>query len=311
MTEQSNNITPVFVFSLPRSGSTLTQRMIATHPDVATASEPWLLLSVLGVQESGFGKAVYGRELFVEAMRDFIAELPQGWDSYCEATRLFAETLYKYLAGDRRYFLDKTPRYHLIASRLMECFPNGKFILLWRNPLAIIGSMLHSYGNVWRMHRFHVDLYRGLEELIRVYELHKDSLLVMNYERLVSSPEDALNAIFAHIGLDVPPDALEQFAKVSLRGSLGDKTGVVDYSAVTNATLEKWQGTLASPVRKAWCRRYIRWLGEDRMRLMGYEMSEVMRQLDNVHPKFTETFLSDLVRIPYSDIKARLNGDLC
>ena len=38
---------PVFLFSLPRSGSTLVQRLIAGHPQVATTSEPWILLPLL------------------------------------------------------------------------------------------------------------------------------------------------------------------------------------------------------------------------------------------------------------------------
>lgn len=311
MANQSDRITPIFVFSLPRSGSTLMQRMIATHPEVATASEPWLLLPVLGVQETNFGKDVYGRELFVDAMRDFINELPMGWQSYCDATRIFASTLYEKIAGDRQFFLDKTPRYHLIASRLVECFPNGKFILLWRNPLAIVGSMLHSYGNVWRMHRFHVDLYRGLDELIKLRRRFGDSLLVMNYETLISDTEGCLNKIFAHIGVDVPGDALGKFAKVELRGSLGDKTGVAEYSSISTATLEKWQDTLASPIRKAWCRRYLDWIGDGRLRLMGYDMGEVMRQLDGVRFGVSTTFLSDLVRIPYSEVMAKLTRDYC
>src|SRR5262249_20278294 len=39
--------TPILLLSLPRSGSTLVQRVLAAHPGVATASEPWLLLPLL------------------------------------------------------------------------------------------------------------------------------------------------------------------------------------------------------------------------------------------------------------------------
>ncbi|WP_189477523.1 sulfotransferase [Halioglobus pacificus] len=34
----------IFLISQPRSGSTLTQRLIATHEEVFTRSEPWLML---------------------------------------------------------------------------------------------------------------------------------------------------------------------------------------------------------------------------------------------------------------------------
>ncbi|MBA3701438.1 MAG: sulfotransferase [Rubrobacteraceae bacterium] len=36
--------TPLFLLSLPRSGSTLAQRFLAAHDAIATASEPWILL---------------------------------------------------------------------------------------------------------------------------------------------------------------------------------------------------------------------------------------------------------------------------
>src|SRR5665213_3086127 len=37
-------VRPIFIFSISRSGSTLLQRVLAAHPEVATVSEPWLLL---------------------------------------------------------------------------------------------------------------------------------------------------------------------------------------------------------------------------------------------------------------------------
>ena len=38
---------PLFILSLPRSGSTLLQRVLANHPDVATTPEPWVLLPMV------------------------------------------------------------------------------------------------------------------------------------------------------------------------------------------------------------------------------------------------------------------------
>jgi hypothetical protein len=36
--------TAIFLLSLPRSGSTLAQRILAAHEGIATTSEPWILL---------------------------------------------------------------------------------------------------------------------------------------------------------------------------------------------------------------------------------------------------------------------------
>lgn len=309
MNRHTKRITPVFLFSLPRSGSTLMQRMIATHDQVATTSEPWLLLSLLGCQEDNLIKAVYGRQLFLDATRDFVNELPGGWDDYYHSTRQFTESMYRRIAGDRKYFLDKTPRYHLIADEIVKCFPEGKFILLWRNPLSVISSMLHSYGNIWRMHLFHIDLFRGLKNLIRLHQKYGDSLLVINYEEIICDPGNVLKKVFTYLETYVPPDSLAQFGEVQLAGSLGDKIGTAEYSTLSSEPLSKWRGTLANPLRKAWCSRYLRWIGEEDLKLMGYDFNEVVNQLKSVSPNIGMTFLSDLLRIPYSELKSIASKD--
>ena len=44
----------IFIISQPRAGSTLLQRMLSGHPDIATAAEPWLLLHPLyGLRQHG------------------------------------------------------------------------------------------------------------------------------------------------------------------------------------------------------------------------------------------------------------------
>lgn len=309
MNRQPGRITPVFLFSLPRSGSTLMQRVMATHEQVATTSEPWLLLSLLGCQEENLIKAAYGRQPFLDATRDFVKELPGGWDDYYHSTRQFTESVYGKIAGDRKYFLDKTPRYHLIADEIVKCFPEGKFILLWRNPLSVVSSMLHSYGNVWRMHHFHVDLFRGLKNLIRLRRKHGDSLLVINYEDVICDPGSVLKKVFTYLETYVPPDSLTQLGKVQLAGSMGDKTGTEKYSTISSESLGKWRETLASPMRKAWCFRYLRWIGEEDLRLMGYDFNEVVNQLESVSPNMGVTFLSDLLRIPYSGLMSIVTRD--
>jgi len=37
----------IFLISQPRAGSTLSQRMLGSHPDIYTVSEPWLMLHPL------------------------------------------------------------------------------------------------------------------------------------------------------------------------------------------------------------------------------------------------------------------------
>ena len=47
MNGSAHPIRPLFLLSLPRSGSTLVQRVLARSPQIATASETWLLMPFL------------------------------------------------------------------------------------------------------------------------------------------------------------------------------------------------------------------------------------------------------------------------
>ena len=44
LTSNKNNQNIVFIFSQPRSGTTLLQRMLTSHSDIVSVSETWLLL---------------------------------------------------------------------------------------------------------------------------------------------------------------------------------------------------------------------------------------------------------------------------
>ena len=131
----------VFILSLPRSGSTLLQRIIAAHTRVASATEPWLLLPLFYSLRSQGQYAEYGQGPAAKGLTHFVEELPGGRSAYLAEVSRFARGLYGRTRSDgETYFLDKTPRYGLIVDELREAFPGARFIFLWRQPLAIIAS---------------------------------------------------------------------------------------------------------------------------------------------------------------------------
>jgi hypothetical protein len=76
---------------------------------------------------------------------------------------------------------------------------------------------------------------------------------------------------------------------------MGDRTGVVTYSALSREPLEKWRTTMANPLRRRWCLGYLQWLGRERLRVMGYDFDELHRQARALRPN-TERLASDVVR---------------
>lgn len=302
ITNADIDLKPLFIFSLPRSGSTLTQRILAAHKDIATVSEPHILLPYLYSLKAEGIYSKYNHKLLVRALEDFCCELPNGVEDYYAEIQTLAMRLYaKATKGRAKYFLDKTPGYHLIVEDIIRLFPdgNGKFIFLWRNPLAAISSRMSSWvGGRWSLYLSQVSLFEGQSNLIEAYEKHADQVCAVRYEDLLTNPMEEFQRIFSYLELAFDPEVLSSFNNIELKGRPGDKLGVKNYQTLSKEPLEKWKNILANPIRKAWCRRYLRWIGRERLAVMGYDLDELLAELDTI--PFSLSFVgSDMWWIPY------------
>jgi hypothetical protein len=288
-------IQPIFLFSVSRSGSTLVQRIIGAHEGVATASEPWLLLPhAYTLRHQGID-AEYVHPLLVTAIEDFCDGLPGGKDDYLNELRGFALRLYEKAAGDgATHFLDKTPPYCLVAEEIMRLFPEGKFVFLWRNPLSVVASMIETWGP-WHPTFMSSDLFIGMPRLIASYEANRARVHATRFEDLSGGDEARWRELMAYLGVEFDPDALASFAKIELGGRMGDPTGRKRYSTLSTEPQQKWKGTLANPLRREWCRRYLRFLGAERLATMGYDLDRIVGELDS-QPASLDSFAPDLWR---------------
>ncbi|HZC84626.1 MAG TPA: sulfotransferase, partial [Rubrobacter sp.] len=212
--------TPIFLFSLPRSGSTLAQRILAAHGGIATTPEPWILLPYLYTLRDNGIYAEYNHRSLILAIEDFYEMLPGGREDYIAEIREFALRLYDKASPDgTRYFLDKTPRYHLVSDEIVAMFPEGKHLFLWRNPLSVVASVMETWGDAkWNLYRFKVDLFDGVENLVSTYERHRNRIHAMRYEEIVTKPEEAWGEVFRYLEMPFDRSALEMFGAVRLGG---------------------------------------------------------------------------------------------
>jgi hypothetical protein len=289
-------VTPVFVFSVPRSGSTLVQRVIGAHKGVATVAEPWLLLPQLYAFRAQGVKSEYVHPLMVEALGEFCSQLPNGAEDYRQALRDFVLRLYAQAAGPgATHFLDKTPPYCLIAEEIMQLFPEGRFVFLWRNPLSVVASTIETF-EPWHPTMARSGLFIGLPRLIDAYGANRDRVHAARFEDLTSGNQEPWREMITSLDLEFEPDALERFAEVDLGGRMGDPTGVKRYSALSSEPAQKWKTVLANPLRVEWSRRYLRLLGDERLATMGYDGEALHRELDTV-PIGTNALLGDIGRM--------------
>ncbi|MEM1331371.1 MAG: sulfotransferase [Planctomycetota bacterium] len=273
----------IFLLSLPRAGSTLLQRVLGGHPEVATSPEPWALLPMLSARVRGAGSAVYDHGTAVTAIEQFVDD-----EAWASATRAAGDALYVSAANGKRWFLDKTPRYALFAERLIEAYPDAAYVILWRNPLAVLASIFHTWGkDPLGIERHRVDLYDGLLGLLaakRRLEGH-GSAVEVRYEDLVSSPEQHARRVCDAIGLEFGTDMIGAVGGRRLEGAVGDPTGQREFSEVDASPVERWPERLCNPYRRAFAREYLSWLdaprddGESALETMGYDVLELEQKL--------------------------------
>jgi hypothetical protein len=105
--------------------------------------------------------------------------------------------------------------------------------------------------------------------------------------------------VFSYLDLPFDPSLLTGFRSVDLRARMGDPTGSERYEEVSREPLEKWRNTLRGPVRKRWCREYLRWIGAERLAMMGYDLDTLLAALDEL-PAGSRTVPSDVARGTYA-----------
>lgn len=272
----------MFLLSLPRSGSTLAQRVLATYPGVATSSEPWFLLPLLAPLIGSVPNATSWQQSVDRAFLEFVRSLPDEEEAYLEQIRGVTTRLYRSAAGpEADFFVDKSPPYHWIVDLLFRLFPDGRFVFLWRNPLAVVTSIVETFcDGRWRPDRFRGTLFHGLPNLVAAYERHSEQALALRFEDLVGADHHrAWRQLSEYIGIKFDPDSLAAFSDVRLGGSLGDPTGVREFGRLSESPLRKWRDTVNNPLRRFWCQRYLEWIGDDRLSTMGYSLDALEQEL--------------------------------
>ena len=266
---------PVFLLSLPRAGSTLLQRLLLASGRCATLGEPSLLLRFLGEGPVMSRKATYWESLIETSTADIRAEWPGFDDSYRQGVRELMGRIYDGLAGGKEWFIDKTPRYSLIAEEIRSTFPDAKFIVLWRHPLAVAVSVSKTFRKGrWCPDEFGIDLHEGLDRLHAFCRAHPDDVCEVRYEDLVTETARELGRIGDYLGWDGLAEVAEGELVESAGGTLGDPTGVLKYRKVSAASREAWTGEFDNWYRRAWARRYVSGERVGWLKDLGYELPD-------------------------------------
>lgn len=273
----------VFLISMPRSGSTLLQKVLSKSPDVASTTEPWIMLPFWGMRQPQAMRAVYDHQTCAIAIDDFVESIENGEMEMDEAIRLYANHLYTKAACGKRFFLDKTPRYFLEIEFLKRIFPEAYFIILVRNPISVFSSLCETFQNgrfVWLDHW--VDWIEGQRGIARAIRAPANRQITISYEQLALKPEEVVPDLCRALGIDFKSNMVSDYQSSELRGRLGDPTGIHRYTSVSIQSLEKWKDYLCSSYRRNRVKELLKYISDEDLNTLGYPRSELHAQLDSM-----------------------------
>lgn len=282
----------LFVVGSPRSGSTMLARMISSHSLVYGRPEPHLLtpLAHLGYFEN-VDKAPFDHVLAAESTKEFVADLPCGEQDYVDACRAYTDTLYLRMLAtkpNKRYFLDKTPAYALVLDFLARIYPNAKYVVLTRHPLAVFSSFAESFfdSDYQAAHDYNPITERYVPAIAKFLREKKAPIHHVIYETLVADPETVMRGVFDFLGVPYEAEAID-YGKHEHEGKgLGDPIGVAKHSRPSTASLHKWASEVASePARLALCKKIVAKLDPADLAIWGHPIETFWQPLEDLTGK--------------------------
>ncbi len=291
MSSDSQRPNLIFLISQPRAGSTMTQKILGGHPEIFTVSEPWLLLHPFyALRDKGY-EAEYSAQLANKALDSFLNLLPNGKVAYFEGiSEMYGNLYQKALAQTgRSYFLDKTPRYYNIISELSQAFPEASFIILLRNPLAVLCSIISTWiipSNLYylRLNLYRHDLLKAPKLLLQGIDLLGERCIVLHYEKLLQYPEQEISQLCERLGIEFLPSMLEFGVANADKWQLGDKKDPYKSVKPNIQNIEQWKVELENPQVWRLVNDYLKLLGSDMIQQMGYSYEQLRQCLDEYYP---------------------------
>jgi tetratricopeptide (TPR) repeat protein len=193
---------PVFVIGMPRSGTTLLQQMLTSHPDVISVGEQVLA-------DASFRRALASAgSITIDRMPRELVREAADW----HLQRLEDRVRRLALRDDAARVIDKLPDNYMFAGWLSLAFPNAAIVHCLRDPCDVALSC-------WRTQFSKINWALDLDFIVHRIEQHRrlmrhwrstigHRLTEIRFERLIAEPEAVLRRVVAAVGLEWHPDVL-------------------------------------------------------------------------------------------------------
>ena len=199
-------VTPIFIVCLPRSGSTLLEQMLGSHPRIEPAGElPYVPAILRSLMEMATRR---GRITVPQA----IARLSP--DQAAAMGRDYLRRAALHRKTGRPFFVDKLPHNWSNILFIRRILPNARFIDIRRDAMdCCFSNFTQSFSSAHAssfalrdIGQCYVDYVRMMTHLERIAPglVHH-----VRYEELIERPEEQLRPLLDYVGVDWNPAVLE------------------------------------------------------------------------------------------------------
>jgi tetratricopeptide (TPR) repeat protein len=196
---------PILVFGMPRSGTTLAERILSSHPQVKSCGELKQFSMLLKCMSGSASADLIDADTVVRCRSLDWKELG---GRYLASTRP--------LSGQAPRFVDKFPHHFLHAGFLANALPSARMICVRRNPLdTCLGNFREFFSGSSTLHGYACDLmdigryYILFDRLMAHWQqAFPGRILEVSYESLVADQEVQTRRMLAFCGLPWDPACL-------------------------------------------------------------------------------------------------------
>jgi len=276
------------------------QQIILSNYQVYSLPEPWLMLPLVYLTKADIdGRSSYNyrfgqiniEELFKRSGSDSLDRF-RG-----RISKLALDTYSDLLPHNKKYFLDKTPRYYHIINELIEFFPNAKFVILVRNPLSVFCSIMdYNFDGALNWLKQN-DRWHDIVSAPRNLSQMKDNAKAyfVRYEDIVVNRKQSLKRLFEY--LDLNPMDLDYKGKYSLATEFAE-THAVDRKSLNlhkepvGDYLNTWKNSITNWQKKRVIIEYIEFIGRETISELGYSYDELLTEAKSISTRWSPFSLS-------------------
>mgnify|MGYP001942448018 CR=1 FL=1 len=185
-TNEGSTKAPIFVTGMPRTGTTIVERILTNSPTVMAIGERIQFSTMLKQQCLKNYAGLVDAQVLEEVWTSI--DFEQLGNDYIESVQ--------YLTHNQHRFVDKLPLNILLAGAILRALPQAKIICLMRDPLdTIIGNYRQifeqksgTYAHTLELNALASFVYEFRELANNLQQLFGERFMIVNYETLVEEP---------------------------------------------------------------------------------------------------------------------------